>query len=165
MHCFSKSLIVIRRYIHSTFRAANDCCQSLTQYKKELDDIRSSIDQAEAQRLNRGYKTDVRNIGPRPRNINNMAPSDRMRPNNARKNPVIEGLKGRDKAELTAYLLKMATDIGAIIYSSDKVNIFRMRRKDETNSAPGPVLVSFNRISITDNIMKKKANLRYIMGM
>ena len=85
MHCFSKSLIVIRRYNHFTFRAANHCCQCLTQYKKELDDIRSSIDQAEAQSLNRGYETDVRNNRPRPRNVNNMAPSDRMRPNNARK--------------------------------------------------------------------------------
>ena len=30
MHCFSKSLIVIRRYNHFTNRAANHCCQSLT---------------------------------------------------------------------------------------------------------------------------------------
>ena len=29
MHCFSKSLIVIRRYHHFTYRAANYCCQSL----------------------------------------------------------------------------------------------------------------------------------------
>ena len=31
MHCFSKSLIVIRRYHHFTHRAANHCCQSLTE--------------------------------------------------------------------------------------------------------------------------------------
>ena len=30
MHCFSKSLVVIRRYHHFTHRAANHCCQSLT---------------------------------------------------------------------------------------------------------------------------------------
>ena len=30
MHCFSKSLIVIRRYHHFTHRAANHCCQSLS---------------------------------------------------------------------------------------------------------------------------------------
>ena len=30
MHCFSKSLIVIRRYPHFTHRAANHCCQSLS---------------------------------------------------------------------------------------------------------------------------------------
>ena len=30
MHCFFKSLIVIRRYHHFTHRAANHCCQSLT---------------------------------------------------------------------------------------------------------------------------------------
>ena len=29
MHCFLKSLIVIRRYHHFTHRAANHCCQSL----------------------------------------------------------------------------------------------------------------------------------------
>ena len=29
MHCFSKSLIVIRRYHHFAPRAANHCCQSL----------------------------------------------------------------------------------------------------------------------------------------
>ena len=29
MHCFWKSLTVIRRYHHFTHRAANHCCQSL----------------------------------------------------------------------------------------------------------------------------------------
>ena len=34
MHCFSKSLIVIRRYHHFTHRAANHCCQSLNAQSK-----------------------------------------------------------------------------------------------------------------------------------
>ena len=32
MHCFSKSLIVIRRYHHFTHRAANRCWQSLNNH-------------------------------------------------------------------------------------------------------------------------------------
>ena len=31
MHCISKSLIVICRYHHFTHRAANHCCQSLSE--------------------------------------------------------------------------------------------------------------------------------------
>ena len=37
MHCFLKSLIVIRRYNHFTHRASNHCCQSLSYHLSETE--------------------------------------------------------------------------------------------------------------------------------
>ena len=93
-----------------------------------------------------------------------MAPTMKPSQLNARKNLVIEGLKGSNEDEMTANVLQIASDNRAIVYTSDIVNIFRMRRRDNTNQTPGPVLVPFNRILIWDNIMKRKANLRHIIG-
>ena len=66
---------------------------------------------------------------------------------------MIEGFNGRDKAEMTANLMQMASDIGTIVFGTDIVNIFRMRRRHNSNLTPGPVLVTFNRISFRDNIV------------
>ena len=35
-----------------------------------------------------------------------------------------------------------------------------MKWRDETNEAPGPVLIRMNRVSVRDNIMKYKDNLK-----
>ena len=43
MHCFSKSLIVIRRYHHFTHRAAIHCYQSL-RAQDEVRDVASFVD-------------------------------------------------------------------------------------------------------------------------
>ena len=45
MHCFLKSLIVIRRYHHFTHRAANHCCQSLIEvYLKQCSKLRAKLE-------------------------------------------------------------------------------------------------------------------------
>ena len=138
--------------------------EEVSEYKKDFDNLRVTIDQNEAKRLNSEYETTDRNRTPRFVN-NNMAATSAPRLNNARNNLVIEGLKGESEEEMTINIIEMASEIGAIIYMTDIANIFRMKRRDEENRTPGPVLVTFNRVSIRDNILKKKVNLRHVQGM
>ena len=62
-------------------------------------------------------------------------------------------------------LIHLATEIGAILFKTDIESILRIGRRDTTNKSPGPVLVCFYRITIRDNILKKKLNLRKVDGM
>ena len=135
----------------------------LSQYKKNFDNLQASFDQNEARKFSGEYETTNRNSN--LRYVNNMAPRGGSVSNNPRKNLVIEGLKGDDEEELITNLIQMTTSIGAVVYKSDITNIFRMNRRDAENQTPGPVMVSFARISLRDNILKKKINLRYINGM
>ena len=51
---------------------------------------------------------------------------------------------------MIANLLQITTEIGAIVFKSDVEDIFRMDRRDNSNKAPGPVLVTLTQISIRD---------------
>ena len=138
----------------------------IDQYKKDFDALRISFDQTEARRLNQTYETNYRNGG--NYNVNNMAAPTRPRfqkQTTTRRNLVIEGLKGKDEGEMIANLIQLTTAIGAVIYKTDVESIFRLPRRDTLNKTPGPVLVCFNRISICDNILKRKINLRDVQGM
>ena len=57
MHCFLKSLIVICRYHHFTYRAANHCCQSLIPYPIRLQHFRHTF-LLHIQNVAMSYKTD-----------------------------------------------------------------------------------------------------------
>ena len=140
--------------------------EELDQYKKDIDAIRLSVDQAEAMKLNRSYETS--NQMRMGRNVNNMANLDLPRPsrqNTTRRNLVIEGLQGANEEDMITNLIRLATEIGATLFKSDIESITRLGRRDMANKTPGPVLVCFTRISIRDNILKKKFNLRQIPGM
>ena len=138
----------------------------LTNYKKEFDNLRLAFDRCEAQKLSTTYENPTGNAS--ARNVNNMAAPNRngaTRQSTTRRNIEIEGLRGESEDEMIANLLRITTGIGSIVYKSDIEDIFRMERRDNTNKAPGPVMVTLTRISLRDGILKKKLNLRYIDGM
>ena len=138
----------------------------INQVRKDFDGLRLALDRSEAEKLNRTYET---NSGYGSLlYINNMAPIERgraMRQDTTRRNLVIEGLKGDDETEMITNLLQLMSTIGSIVYRSDIESIKRLERRDTTNKAPGPVIVTFNRISVRDGILKKKIYLRRIEGM
>ena len=138
----------------------------IDQYKKDFDALRTTVDLAEARKLTKSYETRDRMLP--ARNVNNMADSVRYQPTRqttTRRNLVIEGLKGSNEEEMATNLIRIATEIGAILFKTDIDSIIRLNRRDKSNMTPGPAVVCFGRISIRDNILKKKINLRYMDGM
>ena len=140
--------------------------EEIDQYKKDFDSLRLSVDQAEPLKLKRSYETTDRMRS--GLNVNNMADRTRREPTRhatTRRNLVIEGLKGNNDDEMISHLIRLATEIGATLFKTDIESIFRIGRRDGSNKTPGPVSVCFTRISIRDNILKKKFNLRQVEGM
>ena len=139
--------------------------EELQQHKKDLDSMRSTFDETEARRLNRKFES--ADIGMRG-NVNNMADRRTTGPTESQsthKNLVIEGLKGVTDIDMIADLLRITTEIGAIVYKTDIDSIYRLNRQDSRNQAPGPALVKFDRIPVRDSILKNKFNLCKIENM
>ena len=139
--------------------------EELQQHKKELDNMRSSFDEAEARNLNRKFQS-AHFMG--QGSVNNMADrrgNSQTDMQSTRKNLVIEGLKGDTDMDMIADLLRITTEIGAVVYRTDIDSIFRLNRRDSANKTPGPVLFKFNRIPVRDSILKNKFNLCKLENM
>ena len=138
----------------------NQIRDALEKHKKEFESLRNAFDQAEARKLNRMFTT--------AGNINNMADQNRKTPiatQSTQRNMVVEGLKGDSELEMVTNLLHITSQLGVIVYKLDIDEILRMKRRDLTNKAPGPVLVRFNRISVRDNVLKRKIDLHDMEDM
>ena len=161
-----QDLDIMRDNITAQGAEINQLRQELADHKKDLDELRSTFDRNEARNINRMQQSAGRYLG--QGQVNNMAATaqpQQTRTQNARRNLVFEGLKGTDDNEMLTSLLEITTALGLIVYKRDVDMIYRMRRRDPTDKTPGPVLITFNRITIRDNILKNKFNLRHIEGM
>ena len=124
--------------------------------------MRNRTDEAEARSLNRKFETAGQGM------VNNM--TDRRNNSSTdvlstRKILVIEGLKGDTDLDMITDLLRITTEIGAIVYRADIDPIYRIKCRDTTNTTPGPVFVKFNRTPVRDSILKNKFNLRKLKNM
>ena len=163
-----EDLSIIRDNITAQGEEINQLRQEIAGYKKDLDSLRTTFDLNEAEKLNRKLQTAGRYVGQNNNNPRNLASADQFqtsRPQSTRRNLVIEGLTGNDENEMIASLLKLTTALGLVVYKCDIDAIFRMKRRNVVITTPGPVLVIFNRVTVRDNILKNKVNLRHIDGM
>ena len=140
----------------------------LKRCQEDINKIRSQFDRAVAEELDRKLKTADIDIGQRPAPNVNMAGGFQNNPNRTntkRRNLIIQGLKGESEDDMIAGIIKITTAIGVIMYKSDIQSITRLTKRDVTNKAPAPVLLTVTRVLLRDMILQKKTDLRVAPGM
>ena len=96
------------------------------------------------------------------RGYSNMASIEVNKPRSPpaqRRNLIIEGLEGDSDDEIKTAMIKATTAMGVTIYACEIEQVIRMRRRDDTNPKPGPVLATMTRSILCDNILSKKGDL------
>ena len=139
--------------------------EELQQHKKDLDNMRSVIDENEARNLNRKYESAGFTEKGRVNNMADQRGNPTIDTQSTRKNLVAEGIKGDQEIEMIADFLRITAEIGSVVYKTDIESVTRLNRRDSTNPAPGPVLIRFNRIAVRDSVLKNKFNLRKMENM
>ena len=133
--------------------------------KKSIKDIEDNFDRHIAEKVNRTFQTADRQSGSRP---NNMAASDKInRPNTnvKRRNLIFEGLLGDNEDEIKSNIIQLAKVIGVVLFASEIEMVVRLKRRDERDVRPGPVVATFARIVHRDGIIMKKRGLMDIEGL
>ena len=137
----------------------------VTKLKKSVKDVEENIDSQLAQKLNRmsampGYTTGNAR--------SNMATAEQNKTrmlNTKRRNLIIEGLPGDNDPEMKSNIIQLAERLGVSVFPAEIEDILRMRRRDENDPRPGPVLVTFTRVVIRDAIISKKRRLLDVPGL
>ena len=93
--------------------------EEMDKYKKDLNRISETMDRNEAVRLNRMYRTADSNMGQGQGDVNNMTTLNQNRSTKtspARRNIVIEGLKGETETDMLIEFLNITVELNIIVY-------------------------------------------------
>ena len=133
--------------------------------KLSIQGIEENVDLHLAQKVDRMSRTAGLQTG-RPNY--NMAPNDqnkRYSPSTKRRNLVFEGLPGQNDDEIKANIIKVAEAVRVGLFANEIESVTRIKRRDDSDVRPGPVVATFSRVILRDSIITKKAGLRDAEGM
>ena len=71
---------------------------------------------------------------------------------------------GRDPGMSTHNMIDIAAKIHVTVFSNEIEQVFRMKRRNESNKQPGPVLVTLTKVVLHDAILQKKGDLSGVNG-
>ena len=77
-----------------------------------------------------------------------------------RRNLVVEGLRGDSEDEMRSAILEISVALEMTLFNEEIEQVDRMTRRDQTNKAPGPVLITLSRIILRDTFLHKKGKLQ-----
>ena len=137
----------------------------MIKHEEDMKKLQSLVDEGVAGNLNRKPESAV---GVTRMQTNNMAlsgPNRNFNTSSTRRNLIIEGLGGNSEDEMCAKLIELCARIDITLYKNEIEYITRYRRRDDSSTKPGPVLVTITRTLIRDNILRNKSGLKEVEGM
>ena len=127
----------------------------MKQLKGNFDQLQTSVDGQIAQNMARVDRSRGHEPGSSQFNMATSEVNIGRTGSTQRRNLVIEGLTGDNDDEIKATFIGITSAIGVKVYNSEIEQVMRMRRRDDNNKKPGPVLLTLTRIVLRDNILKK----------
>ena len=130
--------------------------------KGNLETLQANVDKQYALNLvngsgSMGHDPGSNSFNMAPRSVNNPCAATPQQ-----RNLIIEGLNGDPDPEIITGVLKIADAIGVTLYAKEIEQVFRLNRRDEADTRPGPVSVTLTRAILRDNMLRKKGDLQKV---
>ena len=133
--------------------------------KKSVKDIEENFDLHIAQKVNRMSPTAGLSTGRQTYNMVSLDQNKVFSHNTKRRNLIFKGLPSSDDDEMKVNIIKVAEALNVGLFANEIEEVTRIKRRDENDPRPGPVMATFARVILRDAIITKKRGLREVEGL
>ena len=142
----------------------NQLRTELKSLEKTVKDIESNLDLHIAQKLDRMSRSADPQTGRERPNMASRNQNNTFSASTKRRNLVFEGLRGLDDDEIKVNIIKIAEAINVSLFASEIEMVTRIKRRDDNDPRPGPVIATFTWVVLRDAIITKKSALQNMEG-